>query len=386
MKKLLTTITLGAAIVPLAATVSCSSNDELKLLDLGKHEIFLDRKTQDASDRTHIILENIQKQDIKKLPANINTYFNSHLVSGGFGEERHYYTGSSALTTTNHNSNFHVGVDVLLPTNRKLVSPVNGEVIAAFWKDSPVLFYGIGGTVVIRTKIADLNVDDELKEFVYIKKSRTRPEVLKLPKLLFKHNKQMLHMNEDRFFEVSESDYKAYINSLQQTEKDKIAQESQYVYLTFMHLSRDSLNVFSNNTLELQKENRRKHIVYNNSIDIKHPYAIKRGQSIGKVGTMADNGGWAPHVHLEVHSALLSFGSKVDRYDFSSLPAKTDARYMSKISSLYYHAKPIGTYISASLTSGKEKWDDFATKKGIIDPNNIYKLYDDSTRQVSFNM
>ena len=386
MKKLLTTITLGAAIVPLAATVSCSSAQESKIIDLGKHEIFLDRPTQDASDRTHIILENIQKQDIKKLPANINTYFNSHLVSGGYGEERHYYTGSSALTTTSQNSNFHVGVDVLLPTNRELISPVDGEVIAAFWKDSPVLFYGIGGTVVIRTKIADLNVDDELKEFVYIKKSRTKAEVLKLPKLLFKHNKQLLHMNEDRFFEVGESDYKTYIDSLQQAEKDKLIEETKYIYLTFMHLSRDSLNVFSNNTLELQKEDRRKHIVYNDSIDIKHPHVIKRGQPIGKVGTMADNGGWAPHVHLEAHSALLSFGSKVDRYDFSALPAKTDARYATKVSSLYFAAKPVGTYISASLTSGKEKWDDFATKRGFIDPNNIYKLYDDSTRRVSFNM
>lgn len=383
MKNLFKISILGVSLAPLALAISCGTTKN-EVANYGPHEYFLKHDIQDSKDRVHLVLENVNKQDIKSLPANINTYFNSHLVSGGFGEERHYYTGSSTLVTNHHNSNFHVGVDVLLPTNHNILSPVNGQVVAAFWKDSPALFYGIGGTVVIKSNISNMNIEDSLKEFMYVKTSTRKNEVLKLPKLLFTHNNIYKAPSAKNLFTVSEIKYNEYLNSLDSTKRAEVVEDAKYVYLTFMHLSRRSLNIFTGNELEVNKENRTKHIIYNSSIDVKNPINIKKGQLIGRVGTMADNGGWAPHVHLEAHSAFLSFGRHINKYEFNLLPSASDSKYNSKVSSLYYAAKPIGTYISSSLSSGRELWNDFSEKKGIIDPNNIYKLYDEHTKQVSF--
>ena len=383
MKKFITGLTLVSTLAPVALAVSCGTS-KVETLNLGKHELLLKRETQDAKDRVHLILENIRKQDIKTLPSNINTYFHSHLVSGGFGEERHYYTGSSSMLSTEHNSNFHAGIDILLPTNNEIVSPVNGEVIAAFWKDSPALFYGIGGVAIVRSEISKMNIDDNLKEFIYVKTSHTRPEVMKLPKMLFTHNGVYKAPSETRLFSTTEAEYKTYIDSLSTSERSKKIDEAKYVYLTFMHLSKESLNIFSKNKVEVNADNPSKHVIYNKDIDEEHPYIVKRGQLIGRVGTMADNGGWAPHVHLEAHSALLSFGKKISRYKFSSLPLETDHSYSLKISHLYSNAKPVGTYISSSLTSGRETWNNYAEGRGVIDPNNIYKLYDEKTKVVKF--
>ena len=279
------------------------------------HNYFLSPQIQNGNHKI-LELDNILYSDLKKLPLDSVAYFNSSYLVGGFGEPRHFYNGND------DSINYHAGLDVMVAQNTRVVAPADGKIIASYWVryNSGQIAQGIGGVVVMEVNIADLNLSESIKS---------------------------------QFFKDQEK-----------------------LILTFMHLSQATPSNFG--TVTTLKSTSYTTIL-NINIDPQHPFAIKKAQTLGYVGEPNDNGGWPPHVHLEVHNENSNLFKRLNSYRVVGIAN-------SKLSSsVWARLKPVGTVVQTSVEHQGD-WATYQNSKGYVDPNIIYQLYSDNTPKVKFNL
>ena len=378
IKSLLISASLFAVSSPIAL-MACAPREHR--LELEKHECFVDKNIQDSSSRKHILLSNINRNMLSSLPSSLNGFFHSKMVSGGFAEKRHYYS----KTMIQRQSQIHAGIDSMMPSGTKIVSPVDGQLIASLWIRSKKnnIGEGTGGIVIIKTKISDLNIPEKSKEFIYIKNHKNALYKIKHPRYKYKIAKvpKLTYTFKGVYHEptsdiASKAEYNNYIKTLSLSKRNKQIANEEYIFLTFEHLSRSSVSLYgSTKTITTNKAFK---VEINTDIDIKRPKEIHRGQKIGVVGTSIENGGWITHVHTEVNSfgvESLNRFKRFLRYDTSGEHYKRAWR----------GARPLGTL---QVNNDKKSWTQeqwakyFAWHSGTSSSNNIYNLYDDKTETV----
>lgn len=385
-KKILLPGALLITATPLAAVISCGHKEKEYLKDFGLHAYMYDKKIQDSSTNIKVKMD-FTRDQISQVPIDIAGHYGSRMGVGGYGEERHFYEQKNSI---------HLGLDVFAPVGTPILAPADSEVINAVWRhrESTSNFaHGSGGNLLIRTKIKDLPIDDNLKELVYMKYYLKQKNVLSatgyreemymfaMPKVKFlEHGKYVKPTNTkydvsvDHFTEISivtKDAYDKYVNtytpaSTSEPTKDELIQSSKYVYMSYMHLSKKTIGLYGKTvTFPAGSET----WIVSKQVNMHHtPHSVKKGDIIGYVGSQEENGGWSTHTHVEVHMPSLL------PQEFISL--KRVHKWFRE------HKYPVfgtGTYSGKTIKDFKT----WSLLKGTMNPNNIYHFYNDKTRTVT---
>ena len=394
-KKILTIGSVFVAATPLATLISCGAKEHM--MGLGKHAYLYDESIQDSSSNIRVGMDKINRNQIPLVPVDVSSHFGAKMSVGGFGEERHFYSNDNAV---------HLGLDVFAPEGTKVVAPADSEVINAVWrhgKSTNNFAHGSGGNILIRTKVKDLPIDENLKELVYMKyytrtrnssgthvyngqKFREESLYFAMPKVRFVKRGKYVEPTQMKF-DVSDNGYKeitvvdkdkynAFVNAYVQTSSNKTTKEeliksSEYIYISFMHMSKETIGLYGAvKTFNLPSET----WMVSQKINMhRTPVKIKKGQTIGFVGSQDENGGWSTHTHVEIHMPSLL------PHEFIGL--KRVHEWFSKGKSPIFG---VGTYSRShnKKHAGEKSVKDFKTwslERGIMNPNNIYKFYNDNT-------
>ncbi|TCG11009.1 hypothetical protein [Mycoplasma marinum] len=345
MKKIFKIGTVIIGIAPVISVVSCGiqQQEEVKW----RRGVFLEARVQENKDRGHIVFPEIKREEIKKYNPDISASFGVPLVSGGFGDMRYFYSMKNNLS-------IHAGDDAFTKAGSDVFAPFDGEVLGV-WGKSKVgeIGGGFGTQVIMKVKVSDMFLNPEIS---------------------------------------------------------KKFEGNDYAYLTFGHLSLSTPTLFKNTKtkqfhIDLSKYKRGIwNWSYNSSINIKHPYKVKGGDLIGKVGKLSENGGWVPHVHVEVYRGdSQHFNAKrIGKYIMD--PNQSSEQFKTKGHRVFGNLKGLGVYsimrsskemINALFNGGQykiknktkiiEKNDSFKEKNGLIDPNLIYKLWTPKSKNYTLN-
>ena len=141
-----------------------------------------------------------------------------------------------------------------------------------------------------------------------------------------------------------------------------------------MHLSKNTIDLYGETINDFY--NNEQYIISKKLAESPHKsISVKRGDIIGFVGKRSENGGWSTHTHVEIHFSSLM------NSNFSNFK-KIDKWFIGKINALYGK----GTYVDAKVKEGNDSknniinnFEAWSIYKGIINPNNIYKFFDDKT-------
>ena len=371
--KLIKALTISSLITIPLTVVSCANNGET-IKNMRQHSYFLDKDIQDSSSRVHMILDDFDRSSLTHFTSSLNSAYHATMLSGGFKEVRHYYGSLS--------SSAHAGDDIAVKYNTKIYAPADGEIIASYWIKNALNEFaeGIGGVVIERVKINNLNIPAFEKEMIYVKKvvhHFHRPDTYK-----YFAEYKILYTKNGVYTEPknigTKVEYDKYFNHLSKRSRDKLISQQGNVYLTFMHLTKTTPFLFgATKTVKTisKKSGFEKKVIYATTITPQHPLIIKAGALIGFVGSPKENGGWMPHVHIEAHL------SNVEYQRFSAIRMR---RYYKFDGHSYSSVKPLGV-VSISPKAKKNYMDEYVVKHGIIDPNNIYNLYDEATRIIHLN-
>jgi len=375
-KKLLSIGSILAIGAPIATVVACGSTSSSGIrTDLRKHEYLVSKDIQDSTSRVHTRITSVRRHEINDLSPTLLGLYNAKMVASGYGEKRQFYSENT------NNVTIHNGVDVFLNKNEKVLAPSGAEIINAFWENTPSKFAaGVGGVVTLRLKISELNIEDNLKEYIYVKSGRgTHPKYFRVPKFTFSHNGEYHFPNYKDGFNIDDlslankSEYDAYINGLSESKKEIATSDSEYVYIQYMHLSKSTIDHISNDvkighTTTREGQAWERHIP--GDIDWNHPKAVAKGSVVGFVGSMHENGGWHSHVHVNAYSVLSNRNTRWRRIDITH---EMDDRYLSRIR---------GTIGSNGFASGPKWASDYdivniinLQHDGNFDPNEIFDFY-----------
>ncbi len=350
MKKIFKFTSLSSAIIlPVAIAVSCggATKTDGKIIEDIHQGIFLKGSIQQNSNRAHIVMPTIKREKIKKYNPDLSSSYGVPMISGGFGEARHFYS-------TSNNPSIHMGDDVFVKAHTEIIAPYDGEIIAS-WGKSMVgeLGGGFGAQVVMKVKTKDMNLSEKAK---------------------------------------------------------KAFKDEEFAFLTFGHLSQESPKLLKGH-VDTQNITYRKQVwnwSYNTDISPHHSLKVKKGQVIGKVGILNENGGWVPHVHVEVYKGSSShfIASRINKYNPKPNWSMED---FAKKYRMFSDVKGIGVYMLSRGTKeelfarfwggdynftskyGKNKGKiikkhiepakSFKTTSGIIDPNLIYGLWNKESKE-----
>ena len=383
---------------PIIGTISCETKVK-KLIIREDRMYFLDVTIQSSPSRKVFTMsEYIRKSDLSKLPSDFNAAYKAKMLVGGFGEPRSFYSGD--IKTKKPASFYHLGYDIIVPQKTKIYAPQNGEIIAA-WSKAPSeveIASGVGGEILMRIKIEDLNVDQSLKEMIYIKKLNTRRTrtdyVAKVPKLLFAKKGKYQGINSKTNMELAtKKDYDDFLETRKGMPYKQIAKlASSYIYIFFMHLSKETINHLDNNTKEtnynhyITKEKR--NVIYKlrmaPNIDIDKPLKVRKGEHIAYVGDSTDNGGWPHHVHIESYIFAPYRSNKIARaYGKNSIGGyriKETPVTSEMFKKIYTSARAVGTYSKSGVDRYDGSFSDwYINRYQAIDVNEIFDLYDEKT-------
>ncbi len=336
-------IALGT-VAPLAIVISCSNRQYI--LETNKFQgLFLDPQYQSHSLRAHIIMSNIQREKIKTYNSDLSSSFGVPLISGGYGDARHFYSKKQ------NSLSLHLGDDVFVKSGTQIFAPYKGEVVAA-WGKSQVgeIGGGLGGQVIMRVKVSDMNISNSVA---------------------------------------------------------KELKNETFVYISFGHLSLSSTGIFPNTSSEKQHIDATKfhqgiwNWQYNINIDFKHPYKVQKGQVIGEIGTLKENGGWIPHVHVEVRKGSAKRNNSFSKYIMES--GWNNIEFMTEKWKVFNNIKGIGVFTSsvspskewllAHFQGGSYKYkntvkkidykNSLKYKYGFIDPNELFYLWNKHSKIIT---
>lgn len=359
MKKISLTLLPATLALPLVSVISCGSNSSDNLIHSYKHMYLTDKSTQDSITRKHINFGTLTRKDIDKVPPSLNGLYDSKILAGGWAEKRQFYFEGKTL--------LHTGVDVFLPQGTNVYAPADAEVLASYWiKNGEHEFgQGIGGTLIMKVKIANLDIDDELKEFIYVNKYR---KIYKLPKVVFAKNNKYIEPSNV----ATKADYDLYISKQTESKRAMILGQEPYIMIGIIHLSQNLPFAGQQKTITYTSGTRQYTVKINTSIDNNHPLVVKKGDLIGHVGTMADNGGWVPHMHVNAYSNMISLFNRAEKYVFNNDISE------DHIKSLWRTFKPSGVYLTSHNT------EQFLWDRGYFNPNNLFNFYNPTDKIIDF--
>lgn len=409
-KKILGLGTIIGTTIPVMISTSCSTVERInnKKYNAPIHEYLFEKNIQDSTSRAHLNFGGLTRERLTQLPKDMSGYYNKDIVASGFGELRKYYLDGKKVTV-------HVGLDIMRPKNSKVFAPFNGEILANYWRNSDGEFAaGIGGVIIMRTLISQLHIPESYKKFIYLKKTcKVRKgrdlldvfKVWKVPRMAFIHS-GVFHAPDSKTSKIKMAtitEYNEHIKTLSNSEKISQLDEEKYIKVSFMHLSKSSVSMFRGRDAIKQFDyfykptNTNYHTRYNTTIDFKHTYQIKRGQLMGYIGGQNENGGWQSHTHIEATCYSPTIEAK---FKYSKLKeyraASSDKNYKAPTKTIYYKknhfnissykdAKPMGTYLTSNPNWYKSKRWNFESMQydhAIIDPNNIFEIYNDKTPKI----
>ena len=277
-----------------------------KTANFNNHEYLIDKKLQDNEGKIHVDFSKIFRKDVSKFPTLISDFYNTPLAVSGYGETRHFYFENQMY--------IHTGVDVFLTEGEKILAPSGTEIIAAYWLGQDQEWAeGVGGVICLRLKISELDIPTNLKEYVYIKKkgqSKNESIHFRVPKFSFSENGKYKTIKTSRLKYESKSEYEKYLNTKTDFEKNKIQEESKYIYLRIIHFSKNTISMLSKNTktfsCKLPGEKDTYNCIVAMDIDYNNPKKVKKGQTIGFIGAPDENGGWATHADINIYSVFSS--------------------------------------------------------------------------------
>ncbi len=335
------------ATIPVIFAISCGHNSPVLPVDETQAIFLKDGDIQRNPNRAHILMPEILRQKIKTYNQDLSASFGVPLVSGGFGEVRHFYSTKNKLS-------IHMGDDVFVKAQTKIYAPYDGEIIAS-WGKSKVgeLGGGFGNQVVMKVKVKDMNLSKKAKE---------------------------------------------------------VFKDEENAFLTFEHLSHKTPWLLTDNVDE-QQVNYKKDIwnwSYNTDIMPQHTLKVKKGQIIGEVGALRENGGWVPHVHVEVYkgSSKHFASTRINKYtpkdDWTQQEFMKNYRMFSSIKGIgvYMLSRGDKNQLMARFNGGDYDYEysfgknkgkivkkhidpkkSFRFTSGIVDPNLIYKLWTKTSKE-----
>lgn len=274
--------------------------------DLKKHEYLINKNIQDSNQRAFIDFSKIYRKDVSKFPVSINDFYNIKMGVSGYGETRHFYADKEIHK--------HTGVDVFLNEGEKILAPSGTEILSAYWLGQEEEWAeGVGGVICLRMKISTLHVPNELKEYVYIKKKIFQEKkeswiYFRTPKLSFSKNGQYKKLNFPEIEFTTKNDYEKYLDSIKIDQRNKIQEESKYIYARIIHLSKNTINLLSNNvktiSCTLLSEKEKYTAIVAMDIDANNPKKFKKGDVLGFIGGPNENGGWATHADINLYAVF----------------------------------------------------------------------------------
>lgn len=395
-KKIILLGTMLSISIPLVSAVSCTTtlgvgNADVKFEDSTAHEYLFEKNIQDSNRRAHMDLSNLSWERLTQLPSDMAGTYGKDIVATGFGEKRSYYLGGKAKT-------YHAGIDVMRPEGEILKAPFDAQVIAQYWYNQDAAFAsGIGGLILLKTKISDLHVPRLYKQMIYIKEKKATShhsvKVWSVPLMSFiSDGKFVVPFGISKVRIATKNEYDSYVKTLPEDERNSQQEKEKYIFVSFMHLSKASVTVFKHRntykdihhivaprTINGKTYNLSKHARYNTTIDFEHPYKIRRGQKMGYIGNIYENGGWEPHVHIEAYyysPSRQTHGQfneqRISKYDTTN-PTKP-LTYRS-----WYSAKAVGTFTQNTVESHGGVWLNKQHNTSAMDPNNLFQFYDENT-------
>lgn len=90
-------------------------------------------------------------------------------------------------------------------------------------------------------------------------------------------------------------------------------EDAEYFYISIIHLDHRFMNSFADGKVNNVYFGKKLNPTLT-SISNAHPYKVKKGEVIGKVGSIKINGGWSPHAHIEVHRSGSKTHDAIDKY------------------------------------------------------------------------
>ena len=389
-----------AIIFASSITIACSPHQVFLDSTLIKsNNFFLDPNIQNSATKKHLIIpKTLQSKDLKKISQNLNALFHSKIISGGYGEERNFYK------TISNKKTIHLGIDAIVKQQTPIISPANGTILASYWmhvegEKEEVFANGIGGVVVAKYKIKDLNLPSKYKDWIYVKYQNHGEEmIIKVPKMVFvldqvyypppKENERK-HTSKEPFVEVAKEKYQQFLNKYQKNtslkEYEDFISKQEEIVVSFIHLSKKTPYILGNKNNVINNEykslNNSYHFVFNKGISSQTPLEVEKGETIGYVGDFNDNGYWSPHVHINSYFYLPKsqtyFYDRILKYNWKK-EQSTKETWMN-----LFKARPLGVKsMNPESVNSKTKLLKKLSGEGYFDPNTIFNLYDKTTEKV----
>ncbi|MDZ7293513.1 MSC_0775 family lipoprotein [Mycoplasmopsis pulmonis] len=195
------------------------------------------KELQDKSINYLMDLGELKYDQLTEISPALRERLQSPIVSGGWLDDRSIYSTSKA--SDKNTKDIHLGEDILVEQNKEVLAPFDGKIIASYYAPSPYQAYGLGVITVLEVMKKDL---------------------------------------------IGQIDQSVIDNQLAETDR---------VYIAFMHLNPSFLEKYGK-TAQIKQS------VAAVEITPATPKSVKKGDVIGLVGEFKNNGGWMPHVHIEV--------------------------------------------------------------------------------------
>ncbi|UUM20140.1 hypothetical protein NPA11_01805 [Mycoplasma sp. 1578d] len=230
-----------------------------KHLGLGKYADFFKQELAEENQKAYnFITGPLTREDLTKVNAQIFSLYGNKILSGGYDELRGFYASSPRYPYQ-----LHLGEDYLAKEKTPILAPYDGEILGIVYHDyvdqAKNLAQGIGTTLLMRVKVADLNLSPREKEMYF--------------------------------------------------------KDSEYAYIGMIHLDQEL--TFKNQELGIGSKQRETTSGTNRSVDTyatvldpktnqqvaitpTNPLKVTKGQIIAYIGKTSENGGWMTHVHVTV--------------------------------------------------------------------------------------
>ncbi|CAC13655.1 LIPOPROTEIN [Mycoplasmopsis pulmonis] len=304
------------------------------------------KELQDKNTNYQMYLGYLEHKQLTEVTNSLRERMQSPIISGGWLDNRTIYLGDKFGSRQ-----IHLGEDVLVEKKTPLLAPFDGKIVAAYYLKTNKVGVGIGTIVVMEVAKKDL---------------------------------------------VGNIDQNVIDNELAETDTINIA----FIHLDDSYLKElGTVSEYSTRDLPVP--------VVNN-ITPNNPKIVKKGDVIGLIGDQSNNGGWVPHLHVEVYygksSGYTKEGTKIR--DWSSGVHKGSKRYGQYDPTLEKfnptNIKQIGVHFSSlksvnevdpiTLKPIKDKndrrnfFDDWSayTRYGLLNPNLFFRFSDPSS--LSFNI
>ncbi|WP_041362921.1 peptidoglycan DD-metalloendopeptidase family protein [[Mycoplasma] mobile] len=222
-----------------------SENKKLLIENFAVKEAFIIDPKLQMDKRSRVLeIENLSRTQITNQNQNYLSEYKTPILTGGYGENRNIYAGSKIRT----HHQFHLGEDVFLNQGTEVLAPFDGEIISYYYLPNNSIAEGIGTNLVMKVYKKDYTLGEESWNNIF-------------------------------------------------------GENSEFFYIAIIHLDHRFMKTkFGENRVK-SIWNRSRHVIGVPTISAKTPQKVKRGEVIGLVGNIGNNGGWIPHLHVEIQKS-----------------------------------------------------------------------------------